>query len=129
MMCIKRFIIEFGLGLDFHGQSVTDAAGKAVREAVSRSCLSGLQEVLGYSLKEMNEKILVKMTIAVSRPDEVDSESIKMYLPIGQKEVLVVSGGLKVRGINIPEFGDSDDSIEAAVACIEVCIIEKEESL
>lgn len=124
MMCIKRFIIEFGLGLDFHGQSVTVAAGKAVREAVSRSCLSGLQEVLGYSLKEMNEKILIKMTIAVSRPDEVDSESIKMYLPIGQKEVLVVSGGLKVRGIKIPEFGDIDDSIEAAVACIEVCIIE-----
>ncbi len=83
----------------------------------------------GTPLEEMNEKILIKMTIAVTRPDEVDSESIKKYLPIGKKEVQVISGGLKVRGINVPEFGDVDDSIEAAVACIEVCIIDKEESL
>jgi uncharacterized protein (TIGR02058 family) len=121
---MERYIIEFGLGTDFHGQSVTRAAEKAVRDAVSRSCLSGLQEVLGLSLDEMNEKVLLKISIAVSRPEEVDVEVVATHLPIGKKEFTLVTGGLKVRGINISEFGDSDDSIKSAIACIEVCMID-----
>lgn len=124
VVVIKRFVIEFGIGTDFHGQSVTRAASKAVKDAVSRSCLSGLEEVLGYSLEEMNEKVLLKITIAVSRPNEVDKNAIRAYLPIGQTEIEIITGGLKVKGINISEFGDTDDSIESAIACIEVCIID-----
>ena len=41
-----RYIIEFGMGTDFHGQDVSKAAAKAVKDAVSRSCLCGLSEVL-----------------------------------------------------------------------------------
>ena len=47
---MKKFIVEFGMGTDFHGQDVTKAARKAVRDAVSRSCLCGLEDVLGLSL-------------------------------------------------------------------------------
>lgn len=36
---MKKFIVEFGMGTDFHGQDVTKAAKKAVKDAVSRSCL------------------------------------------------------------------------------------------
>ena len=46
---MRRFIIEFGLGTDFHGQDVNKAAQKAVRDAMSRCCLCGLSEVLGIS--------------------------------------------------------------------------------
>ena len=63
-----RYIIEFGMGTDFHGQDVTKAACKAVKDAVSRSCLCGLH----------------------------------------------------VPGLYVPDFGDADDSIEAALACVEV---------
>ena len=38
---MRRFIIEFGLGTDFHGQDVNKAAQKAVRDAMSRCCLCG----------------------------------------------------------------------------------------
>ena len=117
-------MIEFGLGTDFHGQSATRAAAKAVRDAGSQSCLSGLQEILGYSFDEMNRRVLLRITVAVSRPDEVDVEAIKAQLPIGQKEVTLRQGGLTIKGIHLPEFGDRDDSIESAIACIEVCIIE-----
>lgn len=119
VVVIKRFVIEFGFGTDFHGQSVTKAATKAVKDAVSKSCLSGLEEVMGYSLEEMNEKVLLKITIAVSRPDEVDKNAIKAYLPIGQTQIEIVSGGLRVKGINISEFGDTDDSIESQVVILQ----------
>ena len=32
---MRRFIIEFGLGTDFHGQDVNKAAQKAVRRHVA----------------------------------------------------------------------------------------------
>lgn len=123
MIIIKRYIIEFGFGVDFHGQSVTSAAKKAVCDAVSKSCLSGLKEILGYSVKEMDENVLLDITLAVTRPKEVEEEKILKHLPIGRKKVTIVEGGLKIRGINIPKFGDVDDSIETAIACIEVYII------
>ena len=117
---MKRFIIEFGMGCDFHGQDVTKAAQKAVKDAVSRSCLSGLVEIL--NITDLNDGIKVKATVAVSRPDEVDIEKVKESLPVGEKEVIVTKGGLSVSGLYIPEFGDKDDTIEAALACVEVVI-------
>ncbi|WP_034631412.1 Lin0512 family protein [Desulfotruncus alcoholivorax] len=38
---MKRYIIEFGTGIDFHGQDVTGAARKAVKDAISHACLCG----------------------------------------------------------------------------------------
>ncbi len=43
---LRRFVLEFGMGLDQHGQDVTNAACKAVKDAVARSCLSGLLEIV-----------------------------------------------------------------------------------
>ena len=44
---MNRYIIEFGIGMDFHGQNVSKAAAKAAKNAISSSCLCGLSEVLG----------------------------------------------------------------------------------
>ncbi|MFS8541908.1 MAG: Lin0512 family protein [Tissierellales bacterium] len=120
-MAIKRYILEFGMGVDFHGQDVNRAAEKAVLDAISRSCLCGLQEIL--DIKDFNEKVVVNVTLSVSKPEEIDEERIKRCLPIGRKNVTAVKGGLKVPGLYIPEFGDKDNSIEAALACVEVEII------
>lgn len=92
---MRRFIIEFGLGTDFHGQDVSKAAQKAVK---------------------------VNVTVAVSRPEAVDTEAVKSCLPVGEVEVHAVAGGLNFPGLYIPGFGDSDDSIEVAVAAIEVFV-------
>ncbi|MCR3956916.1 MAG: Lin0512 family protein [Gudongella sp.] len=118
---MNRYIIEFGMGVDFHGQDVTRAAEKAVLDAVSRSCLCGLEEVMG--INDLNEGVGVRVTVAVTRPDEVDLERIKKCLPVGKKTILTVEGGMKVPGLFIPDFGDKDSSIEAALACVEVEIL------
>lgn len=126
MVYIRRFVIEFGFGADFHGQSVTSAASKAVKDAVSKSCLSGLEEILNFSYEEMKKNVVLVITVGVTRPEELDCKELERYLPIGEKVFTVVKGGLQVKGINIPEFGDKDDSIVAAIVCIEVCIKNKE---
>ena len=35
----KRFLVEFGTGVDLHGGNVTKAAQKALRDAISHCCL------------------------------------------------------------------------------------------
>ncbi|MDD3395333.1 MAG: Lin0512 family protein [Anaerotignum sp.] len=119
---MKRYIIEFGMGTDFHGQDAGKAAVKAVRDAVSRSCLCGLTEVLG--LENLDKSVKIQVTVAVSRPEEVDPAEIAKCLPIGEVEVKAVKGGLQVPGLLIPRFGDKDDSIEVAIAAVEVGILE-----
>ena len=49
---MRRFIVELGMGSDLHGGDVTKAAMRAVRDAVSRSCLCGLFEVAGLKRPE-----------------------------------------------------------------------------
>jgi uncharacterized protein (TIGR02058 family) len=110
--------------MDFHGQDVSKAAAKAVRDATTKSCLCGLQELLGMTTEDMAEKVLVTVTVAVSRPEEVETARVAACLPVGKVEVKAVRGGLTVPGICVPAFGDKDESIEVAIACVEVGIVE-----
>lgn len=119
---MKKFIVEFGMGTDFHGQDVTGAAKKAVKDAISRSCLCGLEDVLG--LTDFKSQVRIVATVAVSRPEEVDCAAVAEALPVGTAEVRAVKGGLTVDGLCIEAFGDRDCSIEAALAAVEVFITE-----
>ena len=93
---MRRYLIEFGMGMDFHGQDVSKAAVKAAKNAISNSCLCGLQEVLG--MEDLNQ---VKIKVTIAAP---------------------VDGGLHFPGLYLPQFGDRDDSIEVAVAAVEVVV-------
>ena len=93
---MKKFIVEFGMGTDFHGQDVTKAAKKAVKDAVSRSCLCGLDEVLG--LTDFTRQVRILATVAVSRPEEVDCAEVASALPVGTVEVRLRRQGLQHRG-------------------------------
>lgn len=118
---MNRFIIEFGFGIDFHGQDVNHAAEKAVKDAISHGCLCGLEEVVGVT--NPKDQIAVHVMVAVSRPKEIDVNKIAKLLPIGKVDVKMMSGGMRVPGLYVPELGDKDDSIEAAIACVEVEVI------
>lgn len=96
------------------------AAEKAIKDAISKSCLCGLEEIL--NIRDMKNDVYANIIVAVSDPNKVDKEKVAEYLPIGKKSVKVVNGGLKTSGLYYPKFGDKDDSIEVAVACIEVGI-------
>ena len=80
---MDRFIIEFGMGVDFHGQDVTKAAVKAAKDAISKSCLIGLNEICGFNQDNVDDKVLIDVTIGVTRPDEVRIDEVVKCFPVG----------------------------------------------
>lgn len=118
-MNLKRYIIEFGVGTDLHGQDVTKAATKAVRDAISRSCLCGLVEV--FNLKNLNEMV-VKVHVAAPYPELVWTEEVLNQIPFGRKDITVSKGGMEVEGMLVPGLGDSVNSILVVNVCVTVYV-------
>lgn len=108
------------MGIDFHGQDVTKAAVKASKDAISKSCLIGLNEVCGFSQDNINENVFIDVTVAVTRPEDVNIHEVEKCFPVGKVTVHAVKGGLKTDGLYFTKFGDKDDSIEAAIASVKV---------
>ena len=72
--------------------------------------------------EEFGARVLIRATVAVSRPEEVDTADVASVFPVGAAQVTAVRGGLTVDGLCIPRFGDTDRSIEAALAAVEVFV-------
>lgn len=117
-MSRKRFIVEIGYGADLHGGNVTKAAGRAVQDAVSRNCLCGLFDILGM---EDPDRMHVSVKIGCPKPEEVNVEEVLKVIPFGSRELEVVSGGLSVKGLNLPALGEGDN-IVVAVAAVTVLL-------
>ena len=115
----KRFIIEFGMGLDQHGQNPTRAACKAVKDAVARSCLAGLLEIV--RLRDVND-MLVAIQVACPHPEQVDRQAVLDALPFGKKELTLCEGGMVAHGLFQPELGDQTDEAYIANAAITVWV-------
>jgi len=47
-MAKKGFIVEIGMGIDLHREDATQAACRAVKDAISKSCLCRLVEISGF---------------------------------------------------------------------------------
>ncbi len=116
---LKRFILEFGMGLDQHGQDVTNAACKAVKDAAARSCLSGIIEVV--RLRDVND-MLVDIHVACPHPEKVDRNAVLAALPFGQKQLTVTGGGMVAQGLFQPELGDATDEAYIANAAVTVWV-------
>jgi uncharacterized protein (TIGR02058 family) len=116
-MATKRFIVEIGTGIDLHGEDVTAAACRAVKDAISRSCLCGLVEILELqNLQDVHVDILV----ASPRAQDVDLKQVMAVVPIGRKTVRAVEGGMTTRGICVPAFAPQCDQIVVANASVTV---------
>jgi len=84
-------VLEFGLGVDLHGEDCTKAACRAVFDALRHSSLPLLREI-----RARNGEMLVDVTVAVPDPSAVDIETVRKELPHGEVTVKAVAGGLKV---------------------------------
>ena len=91
-----RFIVEIGTGADLHGEDVTKAACRAVKDAISRSCLCGLVEILGIDDLQAME---VDIQVACPKPDEVDLEKVMATVPIGRKTARALEGGMSAEEV------------------------------
>lgn len=111
--------IQFGMGVDLHGQDVTKAAVRAVQNAIHHNSMPGLRAVLPEHRLE-NMKVRVKLAVPADA-DQLDVEAVKRVLPYGQVTVEVRPGGmLSTSGVILPDKGDRNDLAYVVVAAVEV---------
>ncbi len=115
----KRFVVELGTGVDLHGEDMTEAASRAVRDAISRSCLCGLLEVAGL---EDPEDMEVEILVAVPRPEEVDLAKVEAVVPFGRRRAVAVAGGMTAPGLCLPSVAPECDRIVVANAAVTVYV-------
>ncbi|NIS63201.1 MAG: hypothetical protein GTO13_21670 [Proteobacteria bacterium] len=115
----KRYVVEIGMGVDQHGHrgDPTDAAIKAVRNAISNISLCGISEIL--NLSDPGEMI-VDVLLGAPFPQNVDEEQVLEAIPFGSKRLRVVEGGLIGRGVQLKSLGDDSEDILIVNAAITV---------
>jgi uncharacterized protein (TIGR02058 family) len=126
IMSERRFITQIGMGVDQHGHEndCSNAAFKAVKNAITTNCLTGLIEICG--LKEPNDinRMKVHVKIGAPFPDRITINKVLKAIPFGQKSIEVVKGGLLVKGIQINQLGDTSNNIIVCNAAVSVAILQ-----
>ena len=123
-MSEKKFIVQIGMGVDQHGHNndCTNAAIKAIKNAISNNCLCGLSDICG--IKEPKELMRMKVHVKIGAPfpENIDNKKILKAIPFGVKSVDVVKGGLVAQGIMIKELGDTSDNMIICNAAVTVSV-------
>lgn len=90
-MAVRRLLTEFGMGTSLRRQDYTEAAVRAVKDALWHNSIN-LAELFGLPKGDM----LIDVEIGVQQPKRVDSAAILAVFPYGQPKVTLVKGGLDV---------------------------------
>ncbi|MDI3328335.1 MAG: Lin0512 family protein [Alicyclobacillaceae bacterium] len=116
---MKIMFIQYGMGVDLHGQDVTTAAVRAVRDAIQTNSMPGMRSVIpSRDLRDM--LVRVKLGVPADR-ENLDVEKVKAAFPYGRVSVEVVPGGLATTsGVVLPDKGDRNDLAYIVVAAVEV---------
>lgn len=111
--------IETGMGIDVHGQNITKAAIRAVKNAIHYNSMPGMRSVLpGNDINNM--KVNVKLAVPCDK-ELLDIEAVKEVLPFGIVTVEVMDGGMvTTSGVVLEEKGDKNDLMYIVVASVEV---------
>ncbi|MGI3184191.1 Lin0512 family protein [Nioella aestuarii] len=87
----KRLLTEFGQGTSLRRQDYTEAAIRAVKDALWHNSIN-LAELFGRDKSDMQ----IEVDIGVAEPDQVDVDAVGAVFPYGQVSVTAVKGGLDI---------------------------------
>ena len=120
----KRFIVQIGQGVDQHGHNndCTRAAIKAIKNAISNNCLTGLSEICNFSEPKNFLRMKVHVKIGAPFPKNISHKKVLKAIPFGEKSIDVVNGGLVAQGIMIKELGDTSDNMIICNAAVTVLV-------
>lgn len=104
---MTRLLTEFGMGSSLRRQDYTEAAVRAVRDALWHNSIN-LAELFGRDKADMH----ITVDVGVQQPDRVGKDAVAAVFPYGQVTVNVTHGGLDVPR---PE-GDGNPTVMANVA-------------
>ncbi len=86
-----RYVTEMGMGTDVHGRDYTQAAERAVFDAIHHSSLHFFKP-----LNKTAHDMFIDLLIGVPEPEKVDKERVAAALPYGTVTVTVEKGGLEI---------------------------------
>ena len=123
-MVEPRFINQLGMGVDQHGHEsdCTNAAVKAIKNAISNNCLCGLSEICNLTEPTDLVRMMVHVKIGAPYPDTIDEKKVLKAIPFGEISIEVVKGGLITEGIMIKELGDTSNQIIVCNAAVTVSV-------
>ena len=104
---MQTLMVEFGMGSSLRRGDYTQAAERAVRDALWHNSIN-LAELFGFDKTAMR----ITLDVGVQHPDAVDVETLRAVFPYGTVTVNVHRGGLDVPR---PD-GDGHPTIMANVA-------------
>ncbi|WP_226585096.1 Lin0512 family protein [Halobacillus litoralis] len=115
----QLMFIQTGMGTDVHGQNITKAAVRAIKNAIHTNSMPGIRSVLpNQSLDQM--KIKVKLALPCDF-DQLDHNEIKKAIPYGEVSIEVMEGGmLTSSGILLEDKDDKNDLMYIVNAAVEV---------
>ena len=90
-MSKKRVVVEFGMGTSIRSENYTEAASRAIRDALWRNSLN-VATFFGFP----KEAMIIEAEIGIQNPDAVDRTALLKLFPYGQVSVTIVKGGLNV---------------------------------
>lgn len=105
-MPIKQLVTQFGMGTSIRSQDYTQAAARAISDALWHNSLS-VAEAFDFPREAMH----IQVQIGVQRPEAVDCAALLPIFPYGQASITVVKGGL-----DIPKWDRTGLSVVANVA-------------
>ena len=113
-----------GCGIDQHGheEDCTNAAVKAIKNAISNNCLPGLFEICDLKSRDDLLRMKVHVLIGAPYPNNINEKKVLKAIPFGEKSLEVVTGGLVVQGIKIEELGDTTDKMIMCNAAVTVSV-------
>jgi len=91
----RRYIVEVGTGIDLHGEDETKAAQRAVKDAISHCSMVGLGQLFKVgSFSDLEDALMVDVTVATPNPDKINVEAVLSILPEGRRRLNAVKGGM-----------------------------------
>ena len=122
----RRYLLENGTGVDLHGKDATKAAQKAIKDAISHSSMIGLGSLFKInSFQELEEALMVDVTIATPNPKSVDGNAVLSVLPEGKRRINIIKGGMMWPPENIDPDAKSHDVVMVNAIIVVLIDVEK----
>jgi len=124
----RRYLLEQGTGVDLHGKDETKASQRAVKDAISHSSMIGLGSLFKIeSFKELEDALMVDVTIATPNPEKIDGDEVLSILPEGRRRINIIKGGMMWPPENIDPDAKSHEIVMANAIIVVLIDIEKVE--
>ncbi|TGB03999.1 Lin0512 family protein [Halobacillus salinus] len=115
----QLMFIQTGMGTDVHGQDITKATVRAIKNAIHTNSMPGIRTVLPEQSLD-NMKINVKLALPCDK-EKLDHDEVRKAIPYGEVHIEVMDGGmLTSSGIFLEEKHDKNDLMYIVNAAIEV---------